>query len=51
VNIRGCSFEHTTHRELFMTDAINQLLAKEGLIGAKTSTGNAAVTCNTAVIT
>jgi hypothetical protein len=39
VNIRGCSFEHTTHRELFMTDAINKVLAKEGLIGANISTG------------
>src|SRR5687768_6557836 len=42
VNIRGCSFEHTTHRELFMTNVINELLMKEKLMGANLSVGTRA---------
>lgn len=39
VNIRGCSFEHTSQRELYMTESVEKLLSKHGLQGANQSLG------------
>jgi hypothetical protein len=37
--IRGCSFEWTTHRELYMTQYVEKILATHGLVGANSSVG------------
>ncbi len=39
VTIRGSSFTHTTHRELYMSEVVHSELAKHGLSGANRSVG------------
>ncbi len=39
IQIRGCMFEHTCNRELFMTSLINDVLYKNGLVPANIPVG------------